>query len=55
MLVYLFQLPLLLFLAKKKTIAELSQYILDGLQIKSIILSSEMKLFVHTPYEVASR
>ena len=50
----LFRLPLLLFLAIK-TAAELSQYILNGLEIESIILSPEMKLLSHTPCKVASK
>jgi hypothetical protein len=50
----LLQLPLLLFLAIK-TAAELSQYILNGLEIESIILGPEMKLLSHTPCEVASK
>ena len=50
----LLQLPLLLFLAIK-TPAELSQYMLNGLDIESIILSPEMKLLSHTPCEVASK
>jgi len=54
MSIYLFQLPLLLFLAIKTT-AELSQYILNGLEIESIILSPEMKLLSHTPCKVASK
>ena len=50
----LLQLLLLLFLAKK-TVAELSQNILNGLAIESTILRPEMKLFNHTPCEVASK
>ena len=50
----LLQLPLLLFFAIK-TAAELSQYILNGLDIESITLSPEMKLLSHTPCEVASK
>ena len=50
----LLRLPLLLFLAIK-TAAELSQKILNGLDIESIILSPEMKLLSHTPCEVASK
>jgi hypothetical protein len=49
----LFRLPLLLFLAIKTTI-ELSQYILNGLEIESIILSPKMKLLSYTPCKVAS-
>ena len=48
----LLQLPLLLFFAIK-TIGELSQYILNGLAIESIILRPKMKLLSHTPCEVA--
>ena len=48
----LLRLSLLLFLAIK-TVAELSQYILNGLKIESITLSRTMKLFSHTPCEVA--
>src|ERR1044072_5206560 len=50
----LLRLPLLLFLAIK-TAAELSQYIFNGLEIESITLSPDMKLFNHTPCEVASK
>ena len=50
----LLQLPLLLFFAIK-TATELSQYILNGLDLESIILSPEMKLLSHTPCEVASK
>src|SRR5215469_4947586 len=50
----LLRLPLLLFLARK-TVAELSQYILNGLEIESTILSPEMKLFSHTQCEVTSK
>lgn len=46
------RLPLLLLLAIKTTV-ELSQYILNGLEIESAILSPEMKFFNHTPCEVA--
>ena len=49
----LLRLPRLLFLAMKIAV-ELSQYILNGLEIESTILSPDMKLFNHTPYEVAS-
>ena len=49
----LLRLPLLLFLAKK-TAAKLSKYILNGLEIESTILSLDMKLFNHTPYDVCS-
>ena len=44
----------LLFLAIKTT-TELSQYILNGLEIESKTLSPEMKLFNHRPCEVASK
>ena len=54
MLMCLLRLPLLLFLAIK-TIAELSQNILNGLWIKSTILSLEIKLLSHTPCEVVSK
>ena len=54
MLMCLLQLPLLLFFAIK-TIGELSQYILNSLDIESITLSPEMKLLSHTPCEVASK
>ena len=48
------RLPFLLFFAIKTT-TELSQYILNGLDIESITLSPEMKLLSHTPCEVASK
>ena len=54
MSMYLFQLPLLLFFAIKTT-AKLLQYILNSLDIESIILNPEMKLLSHTPCEVASK
>ena len=50
----LLRLSLLLFLAKK-TVAELSQNIFSGLDIESTILSLKMKLFIHTPCDVASK
>ena len=50
----LLRLPLLWFLAKN-TAAELSQYNLSGLAMESTILSLEIKLFNHTPCEVASK
>ena len=50
----LLRLPLLLFFAIK-TATELSQYILNGLEIESIILNPKMKLLIHTPCEVASK
>ena len=50
----LLRLPLLLFLAIK-TAAELSQKILKGLEIVSIIFSPEMKLLSYTPCDVASK
>ena len=50
----LIRLPLLLFFAIK-IVAELSQYILNGLDIESITLSLEMKLLSYTPCEVASK
>ena len=50
----LLRFPLLLFFAIK-TAAELLQYILNGLDIESITLSSEMKLLSHIPCEVASK
>ena len=43
-----------MFLAKK-TSAELSQNTFSGLDIESTILSPEMKLFIHTPWDVASK
>ena len=49
----LLRFPLLLFLARN-IVVELSQYILNGLEIESIILSPEIKLFNHTPCDVAS-
>lgn len=55
MLMCLLQLPLLLFLTTRKTAAELSQYNRNGLEIESMILSPNMKLFDHTPYDVASK
>ena len=54
MSICLLRIPLLLFLAIK-TVAELSQYNLNGLDIDSTILSPEIKLFNHTPCEVASK
>ena len=54
MLMCLLQLPLLLFLAIKIAI-ELSQYILNGLEIESVILSPDIKLFIHTLCDVASK
>jgi hypothetical protein len=54
MLMCLLRLPFLLFLAIK-TAVELSQYILNGLEIESIILSPKMKLLSHTPCEIASK
>ena len=36
-----------------KTVAELLQYILNGLEIESTILSPYMKLFIHTLCDVA--
>ena len=48
MSICLLRLPLLLFLVKNTT-AELSQYILDGLDIESTILSPDMKLFNQIP------
>ena len=36
-------------------VAELSQYILNDLDIESITLSPEIKLLSHTPCEVASK
>jgi len=50
----LLQLPLLLFLAIK-TATELSQKILKGLDIVSIIFSLEMKLLRHTPCDGGSK
>ena len=50
----LLQLSLLLFLAKN-TITELSQKILNSLEIESITLSPEIKLLSHTPCEVTSK
>ena len=50
----LLQLPLLLFFAIKAAV-ELLQYILNDLDIESIILSSKMKLLSHTPCKVASK
>ena len=38
-----------------KTAVELSQYILNGLDIESITLSLEMKLLSHTSCKVASK
>jgi len=38
-----------------KTAAELSQYILIGLEIESTTLSPDMKLFNQTPCDVASK
>lgn len=37
------------------TAVELSQYILNDLEIGSTILSLEMKLFIYTPCELASK
>ena len=54
MSIRLLRLPLLLFFAIK-TVVELSQYILNGLNIESITLSPKMKLLSHTPCEVASK
>ena len=48
----LLRLQLLLFLAKK-TAVELSQNTFSGLDIESMILSPEMKLFIHTSCDVA--
>ena len=53
-LMCLFRLMFLLFLAIKIA-TELSQYILNGLEIESTTLSPEKKLFNHTPCEVASK
>ena len=50
----LFCLPLLWFLANK-TVDELSQYNLSGLEMESTILSPQMKLFNHTRYDVTSK
>ena len=50
----LLRLPLLLFLARNTT-DELSQNILNGLDTVSKSLSPEMKLFNHTPCDVASK
>ena len=50
----LLQLPLLLFLGIKIATESL-QYILNGLEIESTILSLEMKLFIHKPCKVASK
>ena len=38
-----------------KTAVELSQYILNGLDIESITLSPKIKLLSHTPCEVVSK
>ncbi|KAM7491980.1 hypothetical protein LguiA_034901 [Lonicera macranthoides] len=54
MSICLLRLPLLLFLAIN-TAAELSQKILNGLEMESTILRPEMKLFNHTPCDVASK
>ena len=54
MLICLLRLPLLLFLAIK-IVDELSQYIFNGLEIGSTILSPDMKLFIHTPCDAASK
>jgi len=48
----LLRLPLLLFLAIK-TATESSHYIFSGLKIESPIFNPEMKLFIHTPCDVA--
>ena len=50
----LLRLPVLLFFAIKTT-TELSQYILNDLDIESITLSPKMKLVSHTPCEVVSK
>ena len=50
----LLRLQLLLFLAIK-TLLGLSQYTFNGLDIESTILSPEIKLFNHTPGDVASK
>ena len=44
----------MLFLAIKIAV-ELSQYIINDLEIESTSLSPEMKLFNHIPFEVASK
>ena len=54
MSICLLQLPLLLFLVMKTTI-ELSQNILNGLDIESITLSLDMKLLNYTPCDVVSK
>ena len=54
MLMCLFQLPLLLFLAINIA-TELSQNILNGLDMKSTTLSPIMKLLSHTTCDVASK
>jgi len=51
MLICLLCLPLLLFLAIKTS--KLSQYIINSLEIESIILSLDMKLLKNTPYAIA--
>lgn len=50
----LFLLSLLLFLVIKATV-ELPQNILNNLEIESTILSPEIKLFINTPCEIASK
>jgi len=54
MLICLLQLPYLFFLIIK-TIAELSQYIFNSLEIESMILSLNIKLFNYTPCPVFSK
>jgi len=50
----LLRLPLLLFLAINTT-TKLSQYNFNGLEIESTTLRPDMKLFNHTPCDVASK
>ena len=50
----LLRLPLLLLLARKTT-TELSQCILNGLEIESTILSPKIKFFNHTPCDITSK
>src|SRR5262245_40989112 len=53
-LMCLLRLPLVLFFVIK-TATELSQRILNDLDIESMIISLIIKLFNHTPYDVASK